>query len=112
MTDACKADLALIKHFFEEQFGCVVGCGCWTDDWDKSVAEFAHKGFYSWSETPAPTPRDVLSALDRAFATVTDDDLAEVERELELVFPDAGSFRAFFQRAASVLQSELQNGAR
>ena len=102
-------DLVLSKAYFEELIGCVVGCGCWEDGWDKeeTVRAFARGGFSSWGEGPRPTPSLVLEALDRCCEHVSDENLGDTQPAIELVFTSAEDFRSFFAESRRVLRDEL-----
>jgi hypothetical protein len=105
-----EVDLERIKFFFEELIGCVVGCGCWEPSWDReaSVTEFARDGFATWGEGPAPTPGEILDALDRCFANLSDADMEPASQWLELSFANAEDFRKFFANARRTLTECLR----
>lgn len=101
-----RADLLTMKHFFEHQFGCVVGCGCWGADWDDEarVRAFARDGFLGWPS--GPTVADVIGAFDRAAGAVGVAALPIVQEVMELRFDAPADFHRFFGKAHRTLADE------
>lgn len=105
-----KADLGIIKQFFEEMIGCVIGCGCWEPGWDEEddLRSFAQRGFELWGGEDPASPREVLASLDRCFASLKDEDMPGAREKLELHFESADELRRFFERSRRVLDLELR----
>ena len=111
MDPKLESQLLLVKSFFEEMFGCVVGCGCWEPGWDNesAIAGFAREGFAAGWKEPVE-PRVVLEALNSCFTELRQTDMGEAQRILELHLERPEDFRSFFgdarERLAQALKSE------
>src|SRR5262249_14073653 len=91
-------DLSVVKAYFEEVIGCVVGCGCWERGWDAApaVVRFAETSAESPRDETSPFANDVLETLTRLVRELRPEDMEVVYDHLELRFRTPGEFREFF----------------
>ena len=68
-------------------------------DADDRLQRFVRVGFLSWDsldeDDPVPTSRELLDAIERCVAELTDSEITGVNRTLEFHLPTVAVFRCF-----------------